>query len=490
VERLLRILVVDDDEGIRWAMTGLLEGKGHAVRQASSVAEARREIDREAPEVAFIDFHLGDGTGIDVVRKLRQAAPGAAGVIVTGQATIRAAVQALKEGAFDFVEKPVSAERILPVLDRAELYVRSRKDAPGAARGELAALGQTPLLGSSAAMAAVLTSIRQVMQTKSTTALVLGESGTGKELVARAIHHGSVRRQARFIAVNCAALSDSLLESELFGYEKGSFTGAAAAGKLGLFEAANKGTIFLDELGEMNLPMQAKLLRVLQERTIKRVGGVDDVPIDARVVASTNRDLSKEVKEGRFRLDLFHRLNVFVIRMPALRERVDDLPLLAEYFLAEMAREFGKELTGIAPDAMAALAAYRFPGNVRELRNIIEHAAIVAPGPLIQREHLVLEPEDAPPAPVEAKPRGSSPGSGSGPVLTPGGTPAPGGILLSLADEKLETAERELIVRVLERVRGNRKKAAERLGINRSTLYAKLKAFGISDGAEADAAEG
>ncbi|HVY60312.1 MAG TPA: sigma-54 dependent transcriptional regulator, partial [Planctomycetota bacterium] len=446
------ILIVDDEEAIRWSLSGLLKERGFRVRSAGSVVEARRAIADQAPDVALVDLGLGDGSGLEVIKRLRELSPGSVGIVVTGQGSVKVAVEAMQAGAFDFVEKPASPERLFPILDRATQQSRLKREI-AEVRSELRELGQTPLLGASKEMAGVRKAIEQVLPSKSTTVLILGESGTGKELVARAIHYGSARRKARFVAVNCAALSESLLEAELFGYEKGSFTGAAQGGKAGLFEVANKGTIFLDEIGEMQLAMQAKLLRVLQEKTIKRVGGVDDIPIDVRVVASTNRDLEKEVREGRFRLDLFYRLNVMPIRMPPLRERPSDVPLLAEYFLSEFAREFGKELRGFSDEAVEALQVYAYPGNVRELRNLIEHAAIVAPGPQIERHHLMIEQRR--------------------------GTPTIGGIQLTLPDEKLETAARELVLYVLRVTHGNRRRTAERLGINRSTLYAKLKEFGI-----------
>ncbi|GIW72385.1 MAG: sigma-54-dependent Fis family transcriptional regulator [Planctomycetota bacterium] len=398
--------------------------------------------------------NLGDGTGIEVIRTLREVEPAAAGIIITGQGSIQAAVDAMRSGAFDFVEKPVTADRLCPVLERALQQYELRSQVRQA-QSELSQLGQTPLLGESAAMRQVRDRIAQVVRARSTTTLILGESGTGKELVARAIHHGSSRRKARFVAVNCAALSETLLEAELFGYEKGAFTGAAAGGKIGLFEAAHGGTIFLDEIGDMPLVLQAKLLRVLEERAVKRVGGIEDIPIDVRVVASTNADLEQAVRREQFRLDLFYRLNVVTIRMPALRERLGDVPVLASYFLAGFAREFGKDLRGFAPEALEVLQTYTYPGNVRELRNIVEHAAIVAPGPLVQRSHLALNRREQ----------------------TLAGEPL-GGIRLELPDLRLESAERVLVHKALELAGGNRRRAADLLGINRSTLYAKLRKYG------------
>ncbi len=477
MEPQTEVLIVDDEEAIRWSLSRLLEERGYAVSSAAGAAEARRALEKRPPEIALVDLGLGDGSGLDVIRRLREVAPGSVGIVITAATSTRAAVEAMRSGAFDFVEKPASAERLFPVLDRAEQHVRARRHAAAEPRGgELRELGQTPLLGTSAAMLPVRRAIEQVVQAKSTTALILGESGTGKELVARAIHHGSARRKARFVAINCAALSESLLEAELFGYEKGAFTGAGSAGKVGLLETASKGTVFLDEIGEMPVAMQAKLLRVLQERSIRRVGGVEDIPIDVRVVASTNRDLEKEVREGRFRLDLFYRLNVMPIRMPPLRERAADIPLLADYFLSDFAREFEKPFGGFSSSALEALAAYPFPGNVRELRNLVEHAAIVAPGPTIEREHLMLS-ERAPERPPEPGP-GPTPGP---PPERPADAPAAGGFTIRLPDLRLDTAERELILHVLKRVGGNRSQAAELLGINRSTLYAKLKRSGVRE---------
>ncbi|RME74833.1 MAG: sigma-54-dependent Fis family transcriptional regulator [Planctomycetota bacterium] len=447
------ILLVDDDPAVLDGLASLLERRGYEVHRASSAAEARAEIERSRPPVGLIDLHLQDGDGIELVQAMREIEPDSAAIIITGEGSVEAAVKAMQGGAFDFVEKPVSPDRLCPVLERAVQFTRFRRQAADM-RSELSQLGQTPLIGNSPAMEEVRKRIAQIVRTRSTTTLILGESGTGKELVARAVHHGSVRRKARFVAVNCAALSESLLEAELFGYEKGAFTGAAQGGKMGLFEAANKGTIFLDEIGEMPLELQAKLLRVLEEKRIKRVGGIDDISIDVRVVASTNRDLQREVEAGTFRLDLFYRLNVMTIRMPALRERLEDVPVLANYFLAEFAREFQKTLRGFSDGALTALQSYSYPGNVRELRNIIEHAAIVAPGPIVDRSHLMIESDAS--------------------------RPRRGRIQLELPDVQLATAERELIFYVLEQTGGNRRRTAELLGINRSTLYAKLKQYELT----------
>ncbi len=457
----LEVLVVDDDKAIRFGISALLRKRGHAVRVAASAAEARRAIEERAPELALIDLALGDGSGIDVLRTLREAAPRAIGVVVSGSGSIQAAIEAMRLGAFDYVEKPAGPERLLPVIDRVRQRLRPARGSSDL-RSELAELGQSPLIGTSAAMDAVLRAIEQVVQAKNTTVLILGESGTGKELVARAVHYGSPRRNARFDAFSCAALSESLVEAELFGYEKGAFTGAALAGKAGLFEAAHQGTIFLDEVGELPAGMQAKLLRVLQERVVKRVGGVDDIPIDVRVVASTNRDLDAEVAAGRFRLDLLYRLKVMPIAMPPLRERATDIPPIARYFLTEFAREFGKDLRDFAPDAMDALVAYPYPGNVRELRNVVEHAAIVAPGPSIERGHLMLAAVGGPGPEPEPAAAGSTPG-----------------LTLRLPDARLDTAMRELVLHVLRATGGNRARAAERLGISRSTLYEKLREYGV-----------
>ncbi|MCW8140336.1 MAG: sigma 54-interacting transcriptional regulator, partial [Planctomycetota bacterium] len=359
-------------------------------------------------------------------------------------------------GASEFLEKPFTAEQLHELVrgllqqeEAAARPERRRRPGPGAF-----------FIGESPALQEAWRLVRLAAQAPTTTVLVTGESGTGKELVARAVHEHSGRAGGPFVAINCAALTDSLLEAELFGYERGAFTGAASVGKKGLFEVAAGGTMFLDEIGEMALPLQAKLLRVLQERTIKRVGGLSELPVDVRIVASTNRDLEVEVAEGRFRKDLYYRLNVLNVVMPPLRDRGADVELLAQHFLKTLSLELGRTLDGFAPEALDLMRAYAWPGNVRELRNVVEHAAIVARGPRIEPCDLGL---------ATGRPR------------------APTGLVIELPDLRLETMERVLIRRALEAASGQKTRAAELLGINRATLYNKLKLYGLVTEGEAQA---
>ncbi|MCO5166757.1 MAG: sigma-54 dependent transcriptional regulator [Planctomycetes bacterium] len=461
---VLDVLVVDDDPGVRDAVSGALARQGHSVRLAGTLAHARRECAQASPDAVFLDLRLPDGDGMDLLAEVRQRAPHVEVVVITGFGDVDLAVRALRLGAKDLLEKPFTNEQIAAaVQDMVGLAtVVRRGEEPGPARAP-------QLIGASPALVAVCREIQLVARTPATTVLLLGESGTGKELAARAIHGTSDRARGPFVAVNCAALTETLLEAELFGYEKGAFTGASSDGKPGLFETADGGTILLDEVGEMDLGLQAKLLRVLQERAVKRVGGLKERPIDVRVVASTHRDLAALVEGGRFREDLYYRLTVMPITMPPLRERAGDVELLAHYYLKTIASELGRNgITGFELDVLERLRAHPWPGNVRELRNVVERAVIVARGPLVRLEDLAL---------------GGRPG-GTG--RTAAGRPAStAAVVLELPDMRLETAERALVTRAMEAARGQKTRAAELLGINRATLYNKLKLYGLA-GAEGE----
>lgn len=392
--------------------------------------------------------------GLTLLEKVKAKDPTMLMIVMTGYGTIDSAVEAMKLGAYDYLAKPFKLDHLKLVVAKALSTQALRREVL-----ELRALqrdsGGHPngvLVGQSEQMKKIYRFVKQVAKSYTSTVLIYGESGTGKELVARAIHNTSIRKDYRFMEINCAALTESLLEAELFGYEKGSFTGAAATGKPGLFEVANKGTVFLDEIGEMSISLQAKLLRVLQERRFKRVGGVNDIEVDIRIVASTNRNLEEEVKKGTFRKDLFYRLNVLPIYIPPLRERNDDIIILAKHFLQKFNTEFGKNIRQISEQVEKMLLDYSWHGNVRELRNVIERAVLLSSGDTLSPEHVMICPEkkeyvDAPEPVLESR---------------------------SVAD-----MEKVLIGKVLKETSWRRTEAAKILGINRTTLYNKIREYGL-----------
>lgn len=454
---LPRILVIDDEEGIRESLRCLLQEEGVAVETATTAEEGLRRVEDKAFDVVFLDLNLPGANGLSMLSSLRRGAPPADVVILTGYGTVANTVEAMRKGACDVIEKPFSEDRILSVVRRC-LETRQLKNELSWLQDRVRELTATELVGLSPAIREVQNRIDQVAHAPDTTVLVTGQSGTGKELVARCIHERSSRRHGPFVAVNCAALTESLLEAELFGYEAGAFTGASREGKDGLFVAAAQGTLFLDEIGEMEKALQAKLLRVLQERTFRKVGGVRDVHADVRIIASTNRDLRAEVERGNFREDLFYRLNVMTVEVPPLARRPEDIPLLAHYFLDHFGRQMGKALTGFTEEATETLCEYEWPGNVRELKNAIEHAAIVCPGGMIDECHL--------------------------PQFTGG---LAGGrdeisrnvIQIDASDRSIRALERKLVARVLEETGWNISRAAAILGINRTTLYNKIRVHGL-----------
>ncbi len=449
------VLVADGRAPARSELVARLRRAGFTALEAASGDEALALARAERPDVALLATDLPDRSGLDVLNHLARLDPAPAVLLVADEADAATALGALRRGAADLLERPLSEGRLREALDRVlpSRGVRRERDH---LRDEVLRLRSGPVVGRSPGVRLVLEHVERVARTPRTTALVLGESGVGKELVARAIHERSDRRDAPFVAVNCAALSDSLLEAELFGYEPGAFTGGAPKGRDGLVAAAEGGTLFLDEIGELAPALQAKLLRVLQERAYRRVGGTRDRAMDARVVASTNRDLGARVAQGDFRADLYYRLNVLTLVVPPLRERPEDVGPLADHFLASFAGEFGKELPGFAAAARARLEAHAWPGNVRELRNTVERAALLAPGDApVEEEHLAL------PASPDAT-------DGEAAAAIPP---------LEVDDLSLRGVERALIRRVLHEAGGNRSRAARILGVNRTTLYNKLRAL-------------
>ncbi|PKN53865.1 MAG: sigma-54-dependent Fis family transcriptional regulator [Deltaproteobacteria bacterium HGW-Deltaproteobacteria-14] len=441
---MARILVVDDEEGIRTFIGEVLEDEGHNVVLAADGQRALDALGKGSFHLMLTDLKMPRVDGMTLLRKARADYPEMEVIVLSAHGTVEGAVEAMKLGAFDYLQKPIASPTELRLLAERALERRGLKDQ--VERTLATDPGEERLSWGDPAMSSVVAALGKVARTDATVLLV-GESGTGKEVAARAVHAQSKRSGGPFVAINCAALSDNLLESELFGHEKGAFTGALQR-RRGRIELADGGTFFLDEVGELKQELQAKLLRVLQERTFERVGGSQALTADVRWVAATNRDLTAEMAAGRFREDLYHRLAVFPVRLPPLRERRADLLPLAEHLLVRVGQSLGKPGLSLDDSGRAALVGYDWPGNVRELLNALERAAILADGRVLSDEELIL-------------------GTGS----TAGATPDAGGTLA--------TAEKTAILEALTAVGGHRKKAAERLGIGERTLYDKLKVYGI-----------
>jgi two-component system nitrogen regulation response regulator NtrX len=459
-----RILVVDDEPRIVESLQRLLEQEGWDVLPARDGAAAQAILEREADlELALLDVALPGEDGLTLLRRWVVERPAMTVILMSGHGTIEMAVEALRVGAYDFLEKPLSSDKVLVTVRNAERQARLVREV--AALRETAGLGRT-LVGRSQVIRDLIDRVALAAPTNATV-LVTGESGTGKELVARALHDLSKRKDEAFVALNCAALPEELVESELFGHEKGAFTGALAA-RRGKFEEAHRGTLFLDEVGDMSARTQAKLLRVLQDGVVTRVGGAGSVKVDVRVVAATNRPLEAAVAAGTFREDLYYRLNVVPLAIAPLRDRPEDLGLLAEHFLAALARSMGRKPRRLDRGALALLARHRWPGNVRELRNLLERLVILTPGETISEADvaraLPAAVGSAPaPAPAPAPPEPDDDDA-------PDEPPAPAGSLKA----QLDAAERLALEDALRRA-GSVARAAELLGLERSHLYKKLR---------------
>ena len=452
------ILVVEDHATSAESVRQILQRLGHSVVIATDAEAGLAAFAAGHFDLVVTDLRLPRGDGLGIVRQVKSAAPDCAVIVVTAYGTVDTALQAVRAGAFHFLTKPIRIEELELTVTNA-LRQRALDLELGRLRSEKAAerVGVesrlTELVGESAAMARVASVVRQVAAS-TTTVLIRGESGTGKELVARAVHELSAQKDAPFIEANCAAFAPGVLESELFGHEKGAFTGAVAA-RRGRFELADGGTLFLDEVGDLPLEVQVKLLRVLQERSFERVGGTRTVRVDCRLIAATNRNLEQAMREGKFREDLFYRLNVVPIVLPPLRERAEDIPRLAALFLDRFNRQLGKRMRTLQPEALAALTAYHWPGNVRELENLIERLVVLAAGDVVRLDDLPAEIAQRRP-PAFALPEGDV-------DLT----------------AYLEQIEREMIVRALERAGGIKQRAAESLKLERNALRYKLKKYGL-----------
>lgn len=447
-----RILVVDDEKGMRDFLLIMLQKDGYEVVSAENGAEALSLLQREIFDLVISDVKMPDTNGIDLLRAIKDLSAETVVIMITAYGTTESAVEAMKLGAYDYITKPFKVDEIRLIIQKALEKGRLRRENILLRREIESRAGFENFIGKSPAMQKIFSLIRQVADTRSTV-LVTGESGTGKELVARAIHYSSSRRNRPFVTVNCGALPEALLESELFGYMKGAFTGAVS-NKQGLFEAADGGTIFLDEISATTPALQIKLLRVLQEKEFKRVGGTSDIKVDVRVIAASNRDLEAEVENGGFREDLFYRLNVIPIHLPPLRERKEDIPLLTDFFLKKFSSD---RRISISPEAMNLLVSYHWPGNVRELENTIERLVILAPGNTIAADQV---PDSI---------KGNHPCS----ELIPSDIPDQGLDLEAL----LKNAERTLMRKALEKAGGVKTEAAKLLGLSFRSFRHRLQKY-------------
>lgn len=470
------ILIVDDDSAHRAMLRTVLRGWGYSTEEADDGDVAVEMVRKRAYDAILSDVRMARVDGISALREILRRNPAIPVLVMTAWSSVETAVEALRLGAYDYLAKPLDFDLLRGTLERALGHTRLTSESAGP-RPRLDASQDAGILGCSARMKELAAMVSTVAPTDATV-LISGESGTGKELVARAIQQGSARRDKPFVTVNCAALSESLLESELFGHEKGAFTGADKR-REGRFKQADGGTLFLDEIGELPLQLQAKLLRALQQGEVQRVGSDAPITVDVRVIAATNRNLRLEVEAGRFREDLYYRLNVIGLETPALRERGEDVPLLANAFLERFSRANRKEIKGFTPQAMDALLKYGWPGNVRELQNAVERAVILCGGEYVSERELPLTIaavlHEAEPAPASGS-AGSDGADGSG---YPGG--AANGNSLSIpavaSGMTLEELERAAILNMLRETGENKSEAARRLGITRATLHNKLKRY-------------
>ncbi len=453
------ILIVDDDPGHRTTLQTIVRSWGYRVDTADDGGVAVEKVRQGPYDLILLDVRMTAMSGIEALQRIKAYNPAIPILIMTAYSSVESAVEALKSGAYDYLTKPLDFEVLKLTIERALEHTELKEENRALKQQLQSGFDMRSIIGKSPAMKALLEMTAMIAASEATV-LITGESGTGKELIARAIHYNSERRDKALVVVNCAALTDTLLESELFGHERGAFTGADRR-REGRFMQADGGTIFLDEIGETSPVMQAKLLRVIQEREIQRVGGDKPLKVDVRILAATNRDLEKAVADGRFREDLYYRLNVVALHMPPLRERVDDIPLLAQHFLRQYSRKNRKTVRGFTPLAMDMLLKYNWPGNVRELENAVERAVILLTGDLISEKELPLS---------VTRPY-------QGAADTPGeirGAPSTKPL------RSLDEIEKEAILAALEAAGGNKSEAARRLGINRKTLHKKLRSYGVS----------
>ena len=445
------VLVVDDEELIRWSLRERLKEEGYDVLEAGTGKEALEQF-RSGVDLVLLDYRLPDIDGLAVLRELKALDPDVLVILLTSFVSVETAVEAMKLGAYHFANKPFNLDDVASTVRRALETTRLRREVKQLRANEARPYSLRAIVGQSEVMESLRQLVAKVSASPASTVLLTGESGTGKDLVAKVVHYNSSRTARPFMNITCSALPEQLLESELFGHERGAFTDARMQ-KRGLLESADGGTVFLDEIGEMVPALQAKLLRFLEEKSFKRVGGAGDIHVDVRVVAATNRNLEEEVSKGNFRSDLFYRLNVLPIRLPSLRDHPEDVPTLVEYYIDTFNTEFKKRIAGLTPAAATLLKSYGWPGNVRELRNVVERAMLLAEGKR-------LEPKDF------------------GVLKTGGGTGD--AFELPAAGVDLEEVERSLVVQALKRAGGNQTKAAGLLGLNRDQIRYRIEKFGLT----------
>jgi len=450
-----QILVVDDDPGHLTTLRTIIKSWGYQVSAVDDGAKALEKVKEKPFDLILMDVRMAEMSGIEALKKIKNHNPAIPILIMTAYSSIESAVEALKEGAYDYLTKPLDYEILKLTLERALEHLGLKNEIRSLKEKINADFVLKNIIGKSQPMKDLIDMLAMIAPSEATV-LITGESGTGKELIARSIHYNSNRKEHPIVVVNCAALTDTLLESELFGHEKGAFTGADRQ-REGLFMQANKGTIFLDEIGETSPTMQAKLLRVIQEREIQRVGGEETLHVDIRILAATNRILEEEVGKGKFREDLYYRFNVVSLNVPPLRDRIGDIPLLAQHFMGKYADKNRKQVRGFSPLAMDMLLKHAWPGNVRELENTIERAVILLPGDYITEKELPLNI--------------TRPYSENSDWVIPRS--------MDVANRSLEDIEKEAILSAIEAAGGNKSKTARRLGINRKTLHKKLITYGL-----------